>query len=267
MKSTAFFEAAGVGELVPREERAQQGSSAITGWCPKCEERAVPMSSGRCGFCSTTLVEPPSRPPDRLAELAEIAGAEHARAGALASKALEHAIRCGEAITEARGLLPVTEWKGWLERTVGIGHSHALLYQRLAQNADQLREAGVPSVNKARRYLQEHGLIADVAPLPTPEQKERVDILSQAGWPTNRIAERVGLNPKTVTAIRRGTHRGKRGRPAKPPFTDEMVERAADWLSRRFGSFDYPERVSADVRADAGNLLRFVFEIHEDPPR
>jgi hypothetical protein len=216
--------------VLDRDKRAQQGSDQVTGWCPTCRERAVPMRNGTCGFCSTQLVgetggkvpivSKQETVPDRLAELAVIAVAEHARVGALAAKALEHAMRCGEAITELRGMLPASEWKDWLLSRTGITHSTALLYQRIAANADELQEAGVPSVSKARRYLQDHGLIADVAPLPTTEQKERVLILSEARWPTSRIAERVGLDPKTVTAIRRGRHRGKRGRPRRPPPSD-----------------------------------------------
>jgi DNA-binding Lrp family transcriptional regulator len=41
--------------LLERDERANQGNPEITGWCPRCEERAVPTRAGLCGFCDTPL--------------------------------------------------------------------------------------------------------------------------------------------------------------------------------------------------------------------
>lgn len=47
--------------LLERDERAHQGADESTMWCPECEERAVPMRDGTCGFCDTPLVDPPPR--------------------------------------------------------------------------------------------------------------------------------------------------------------------------------------------------------------
>src|SRR4051812_7618108 len=47
-------------ELAARDDRAHEGSPDITTWCPKCEENAVPMKDGTCGFCDTQLVEAPA---------------------------------------------------------------------------------------------------------------------------------------------------------------------------------------------------------------
>ncbi|HUR84199.1 MAG TPA: hypothetical protein VMY78_02540 [Solirubrobacteraceae bacterium] len=42
-------------ELLERDERAHFGDPDVTGWCPTCEERAVPMADGSCGWCDTLL--------------------------------------------------------------------------------------------------------------------------------------------------------------------------------------------------------------------
>lgn len=51
--------------VLDRDQRADQGSAELTAWCPSCEERAVPMSNGTCGFCDTPLEVPlaPAPPP------------------------------------------------------------------------------------------------------------------------------------------------------------------------------------------------------------
>jgi hypothetical protein len=54
-------------DLLPREERAHQGSEDITVWCPTCLERVVAMRNGTCGWCQTVVAEPAS-----AAQLAEV---------------------------------------------------------------------------------------------------------------------------------------------------------------------------------------------------
>ncbi len=41
--------------------------SAITGWCATCNQHAVPMGDGTCGFCQTKL-STESPPPSISAE-------------------------------------------------------------------------------------------------------------------------------------------------------------------------------------------------------
>jgi hypothetical protein len=45
--------------VLDRQERADQGNPEITVWCPKCEERVVPLRSGACGWCDTELASDP----------------------------------------------------------------------------------------------------------------------------------------------------------------------------------------------------------------
>lgn len=33
--------------------------SAITAWCATCQEHAVPMRDGTCGFCSSSITQTP----------------------------------------------------------------------------------------------------------------------------------------------------------------------------------------------------------------
>jgi hypothetical protein len=42
-------------DIAPRAERAHEGNPEITAWCTTCNERAIPMRDGTCGFCGTIL--------------------------------------------------------------------------------------------------------------------------------------------------------------------------------------------------------------------
>jgi hypothetical protein len=41
--------------LLDRAERAREGNGELTAWCETCQERAVPMRDGTCGFCNTKI--------------------------------------------------------------------------------------------------------------------------------------------------------------------------------------------------------------------
>jgi hypothetical protein len=56
-------------EILDHDARAHLGARDVTGWCPKCRERAVPMANGTCGWCDTVLYldqgEAPAEPETR----------------------------------------------------------------------------------------------------------------------------------------------------------------------------------------------------------
>lgn len=60
---------------------------------------------------------PNSPHPDehRLVELASQINAEHHAAEKAAESAVEHAIRCGNLLLDARGRVPHGEWEEWLK--------------------------------------------------------------------------------------------------------------------------------------------------------
>jgi hypothetical protein len=60
----------GAAVVLPRDLRAHQGNEEITTWCPKCEERVVPLSSGACGWCDTDLSAEAPAEPEASLELA-----------------------------------------------------------------------------------------------------------------------------------------------------------------------------------------------------
>lgn len=41
--------------ILDQQQRARQGNPEVVMWCPTCQERALPMRGGTCGFCDTKL--------------------------------------------------------------------------------------------------------------------------------------------------------------------------------------------------------------------
>jgi len=41
--------------------RVPDWSRVWAAWCPSCRQECIPMRSGRCGFCDTSLVGQPTR--------------------------------------------------------------------------------------------------------------------------------------------------------------------------------------------------------------
>lgn len=62
----------GVPFVAPHAMRANEGNPEITVWCPKCEERVVPLRSGLCGWCDTPLAQEPETPDHLLGVAGEV---------------------------------------------------------------------------------------------------------------------------------------------------------------------------------------------------
>lgn len=48
--------------MTPTMTAGAAGNTEITRWCSTCEEYAVPMNNGTCGFCDTVIDPPPECP-------------------------------------------------------------------------------------------------------------------------------------------------------------------------------------------------------------
>ncbi len=49
--------------VLNQRQRARQGNPEVVMWCSTCQERAVPMRDGTCGFCGSKLRKIPRREP------------------------------------------------------------------------------------------------------------------------------------------------------------------------------------------------------------
>ena len=84
-----------------------------------------------------------------LFDLATIANQEHALARQAFVSTLEHAIRAGEALSEAKAQLPHGEWLPWLDANFDATNRTAQMYMRLAANAKHVSHLIDPTLRKA----------------------------------------------------------------------------------------------------------------------
>lgn len=98
-----------------------------------------------------TLVHDPNS--KKLRALAEYANAQHAAAFEAGRQAIEHAINVGTAMIEARSLVQKGHWHDWMEQNVEMNVSMVYNYIRIAEYADEVRAADVPTLRAARQML------------------------------------------------------------------------------------------------------------------
>ena len=91
--------------------------------------------------------------PVALTALAEKINAEHAIAEEHARTAVQHAIRCGELLTEAKTQVAHGQWLPWLEANFVGSDRTASAYMRLAANRQHV--ADLSSVREALEHLSE----------------------------------------------------------------------------------------------------------------
>lgn len=148
----------------------------------------------------------------RLDNLAETIEAEHRLLLMAGTAMIEHAIRCGEALLEAKGKVPHGEWEAWLLRTFPNRSVKTWrLYMRVARHQRRVRAVGPASLHDA------HRLLAGAPVLPHAETlKARARHLREAeGWSYHRIATELGVshhaaagwcNPELAEKRRARTH-------------------------------------------------------------
>lgn len=92
----------------------------------------------------------------RLRDLIGTINREHTLAYQRAVEALEHAIRCGEALIEAREIVPEGEWLEWCETNLNLGTGTLHRYIRVATYKQELfaAERKPASINAAISYLR-----------------------------------------------------------------------------------------------------------------
>lgn len=132
-----------------------------------------------------------------LGELGEIVTREHAAASHHARAALENAIRCGEALLEARGRVASGEWGGWLERR-GLKPTMASRYMRVAYYRDQI-PAECDHFQAAVRILVHYPELRGLCPEhPAAPEIRR---LRAEGLSCRRVAAELGVSSATVYLV------------------------------------------------------------------
>jgi len=94
---------------------------------------------------------------DSLADLAVTINHEHDLAYRSALDTLEHAIRCGQGLIEARAMIPDGRWGQWMKDNLNVSPHAATRYMRIATHADRLLtgDRQPKSINAAITYLRD----------------------------------------------------------------------------------------------------------------
>jgi Protein of unknown function (DUF3102)/Helix-turn-helix domain of resolvase len=209
----------------------------------------------------------------RLDELAQRINAEHDEFKRVGRVALEHAVKCGEALIEAQAQVQHGRWLAWLHENVRVHPTTVYKYMRLARFRDRVLAADATGVEHALR------LVADGPwhhrTLPTADDKAEMRRLLESGESMEAIAKSFDVATSTVwrwtseksdvAVVHRADSLARRGRAprhALVEITDGMIEAAAGWLVRRFVD-EYSGVVDDRVRGDALQLLGVALQAEE----
>lgn len=198
----------------------------------------------------------------RLKELTAIANDEHAALVRRGRELIEHAIKAGSALLEARRRFHGIGWIDWMERSLTMHPTTAYRYMRIAEYADQVRESGIDSIEAVQLLADQPRRGHGPRGYSDADKAQWVQLVDEIG--VKRTAALLGVAVSTISkwAGPQHPHRGPRARTrptSSPSISDEAIERLARWLTERFGGFDYPERVTEQVRADALEALERAF--------
>lgn len=129
-----------------------------------------------------------------LATLAETANAEHRFTVGAALSAVEHAVRGGEALIEARSIVGAEGWHAWLGKNFHATHHTASHYMRIAAYHREVREAGITGIFEALRFLAGRPQLFG----GPGERAQQARQLRSAGRTVNEIAAVLGVRSSTV---------------------------------------------------------------------
>lgn len=173
-----------------------------------------------------TTIEPVGE--QRLRELITRIRGEHDGTTAALASALDHAVRCGEALIEAKTLVPPGGWGDWLDSNVPVSRQIASGYMRLAAFKDSLDQSltitsnlqllrGMPPMRRGTPRLPEG----------TREEALR---MHDAGGSISEIARALGITKDTVRGWVRPDWRDRRREELN---ADARTRRATAALERR----------------------------------
>jgi hypothetical protein len=150
---------------------------------------------------ATTLAVVDVREPDeRLSSLVAVIAEHHERAMEAGRALLEHAIACGDALLEAKALVPPGEWTQWVETNLpdGVRLTMTRNYMRLAA----LKERVDPDLSVAGNIRLLAGVegVAKGTPRIAEDIKDEARRMKDEGVPIAEIARRLDTTKHSVRA-------------------------------------------------------------------
>ncbi len=153
------------------------------------------------------IVEPTSLSTN---ELAECISKEHQACRSAAQSAVQHAIRAGELLLEAKSKIPHGQWLSWLEGNCGVAERTAQAYMRLARELPKLepgkaqcvadlpiREA-LSAIAEGEAQVESLHWIDAVFPSEFGEETFPDDSLD---WTLLRLLHQIGVPDRVIAAI------------------------------------------------------------------
>lgn len=128
---------------------------------------------------------------------------EHDQAQQAFTSAVEHAVRCGELLTEAKAGVPHGEWLPWLAENFPASEDTAQAYMRLAANAERVRYLEVTSIRAALAELAEPRETPRLEPprVTVAEALDRLRAVEGHRVEVERLLEARGADPRPVSRI------------------------------------------------------------------
>lgn len=205
------------------------------------------MSDRTVGSLSLVPVEGEVLPArETLSELLGRANREHGLVEEALGQALDHVIKCGEALSVVRRDYSdrFKGWEAWAEENFAGGHTVASYYMRIYEHRDLVRD--LPNVTQAMKRLR--GMPALRPPGYrgySEEVREEARALAGSGMSHSEIARMIGVTRDTITnwvdpeALRRHRERTRKWhaerRAEQRQKKVEAAERAAEREARRVG--------------------------------
>jgi hypothetical protein len=140
----------------------------------------------------TTAIEKTATTDLALDELANEINAEHAKAEAAARSAVDHALRAGELLIEAKGQCQHGEWGAWIQEHCEFSERTAQVYMRVARELPKLDDP------KAQRVADLP--LRDVSRLLATDRRDYLCELADVE-PTERRTSRDYLWEAVVTEV------------------------------------------------------------------
>jgi predicted transcriptional regulator len=190
----------------------------------------------------------------RLTELVNAINKEHQLAYQASLDVLDHAIRCGEWLIEARRLVPEGSWIKWINSNLTIHGSAAARYVRIATYREQLLSAEKRplSINAAVNYL--HDIDVPVLPRGRAGKRPTFDVdeakrLRESGMTLHQIGELLGVSDVAV---------GLQLKPLGPAQKERRLQGARE---RRIAKQAAIEKQIADKIAEIGGNLAETYDL------
>lgn len=149
---------------------------------------------------------------------------EHEAASTAFTSAVEHAMRCGELLTQAKDDVPHGQWLGWLAANFPASERTARGYMTLAANRQRVADLNVGSIRAALAELSEP------RDTPDPPDDPITAYIFDCG---NPIPPRY-VRAQELAAARVGKQSWiDRHEYLRPPGDDQSIEAQLRWLEPR----------------------------------